>query len=53
MFGSVYLAEDLSNGNLYVVKECMTTGRPEKIQKLLEREPVQLEKVKKYNHPNL
>ena len=39
MFGSVYLAEDPSNGKQYVVKECFTQGKTEKVQKLLVREP--------------
>ena len=51
-FGTVYLAEDLANGKLYVVKEVFTQGKTEKVQQLLFREPTQLEKVRKYNHPN-
>ena len=31
-FSSVYLAEDPSNGKQYVVKECITSGKNEKIQ---------------------
>ncbi len=31
----------------------MTAGKTEEIQKLLKREPENLEKVKKYKHPNL
>ena len=52
-FGTVYLAEDPSNSKQYVVKECLTTGKTEKVQELLKREPENLEKVKKYKHPNL
>ena len=52
-FGTVYLAEDPSNGKNYVVKECVAPGKPEKVQELLKREPVNLEKIKKYKHPNL
>jgi hypothetical protein len=29
VFGSVYLAEDPSNGKQYVVKECFTQDKPE------------------------
>ena len=38
-FGIVYLAEDLSDGKKYVVKEVMTKNKNEKIQKLLLNEP--------------
>ena len=47
------MAEDPSNGKKYVVKECLTSGKTEKIQKLLISEPESLLKVKKYKHPNL
>jgi hypothetical protein len=53
MFGSVFLAEDPSNGKQYVVKECVTKDKSERVQKLLWQEPKNLEKVKKYKHPNL
>ena len=46
------MALDPSNGKQYVVKECFK-GKTEEIQKLLAREPKNLEKVKKYRHPNL
>ena len=49
----VYVAEDPTNGKQYVVKECVTAGKTEEIQKLLKREPENLEKIKKYKHPNL
>jgi len=52
-FGIVRLAEDLSNGKQYVVKEVFTQGKIEKVQRLLFKEPENLEKLKKYNHPNL
>ncbi len=38
-FGTVYLAEDPSDGSQYVVKEVLTLGRKEGIQKLLKNEP--------------
>jgi len=40
MFGSVYLAEDPSNGKKFVVKECITTGKSTKTKDLLTREPM-------------
>ena len=52
-FGTVYLAEDLSNGKQYVVKEVFTQGKPQKTQQLLLDEPEKLSKVRKYKHPNL
>ena len=51
--GTVYLAEDSSTGKQYIVKECMTLGKTENIKRLLLREPAKLEKIRKYNHPNL
>ncbi len=30
MFGSVFLAEDPSNGKQYVIKECVTRDKDEK-----------------------
>jgi len=38
-FGTVYLAEDPSDGSEYVVKEVFTLGRKESLQKLLKNEP--------------
>ncbi len=49
----MYLAEDSSNGKQYVVKECFTKDKDEKIKKLLEKEPDSLAKLAKYKHPNL
>ena len=53
MFGSVYLAKDLSNGKHFIVKEYKTRGNFLKIQELLVKETLKLEKVRKFKHPNL
>jgi serine/threonine protein kinase len=52
-FGSVYLAEDPSDGKKYVVKEVMTSNKNENLEKLLLSEPDKLSKLNKYTHPNL
>ena len=41
-FGTVYLAEDPSNEKQYVVKECITENKTEKVQEFLKREPENL-----------
>ena len=52
MFGSVYLAEDPSNGKQFIVKEYTTRGNCLKTQELLVKETLKLEKVRNFKHPN-
>ena len=52
-FGRVYLAESVHDKKLYVVKEMLTKTQNEEVIKLLLKEPETLEKLSKFNHPNL
>ena len=53
-FGRVYLAKNLHNKKLYVVKEMLTRQYSEDvIKKILLKEPEILQKLSDFNHPNL
>jgi len=43
----------IKDGKKFILKESLLEGRSEKEKKLIEREPVLLMQLKRYNHPNI
>ena len=52
-FGSVCLVTRKKDSKKFILKESILPDKNEKIIKLIEREPVLLMQLKRYNHPNI